>query len=119
VLGSLSRHGEGDQPGPAVKPLAAKNRLELGATAEAEAPFYLRRPGRRRSDQPLSAFAAAVAEHVGSAAGAHPAQESVHAPAVPFLGLICSFDRASLAEAEITPPQRQANQSGLLHRFYH
>src|SRR5579864_9471073 len=49
--------------------------------------------------QPLATLAAAVAEHADSASGAHPAQETVDAPAVPFLGLVGAFDRASVPDA--------------------
>src|SRR5579864_4785785 len=50
--------------------------------------------------QPLATLAAAIAEHADSASGAHPAQETVDAPAVPFLGLIGPFDRASVPDAQ-------------------
>jgi hypothetical protein len=63
-------------------------RLELGAPAKARVALDL--------GQPLAALAAPVAEHSRSASRAHPAQESVDAPAVPLFGLVGSFDRASL-----------------------
>ena len=46
----------------------------------------------------MTSLAAPVLQHTCPAAGAHPAQEPVHAPAIPFLGLIGAFDRASVPE---------------------
>jgi len=46
--------------------------------------------------QPLTALTSAVADHARTTAGAHPAQKTVHAPAIAFLGLVCSLDRGSV-----------------------
>ena len=66
--------------------------LELGAPAKARVALDL--------GQPLSALAAPVAKHSRSASRAHPAEESMDPPAVPFLRLIGAFDRASLQKHE-------------------
>jgi len=46
----------------------------------------------------MTSLAAPVLQHTCPAAGAHPAQEPMHPPAIPFLGLIGAFDRASVPE---------------------
>jgi len=78
-----------------VKAPALDRRLKLGAPAKARVALDLR--------QPRAALAAPVAKHPRSASRAHPAQESMDAPAVSFLGLVGAFDRASLPAAGPSP----------------
>src|SRR5207244_1669055 len=51
-----------------------------------------------RGGQPLASFATPVLQHARPAARAHPAQKSMDAPAIPLLGLVGPFDRASVPE---------------------
>src|ERR1700686_1051911 len=53
----------------------------------------------RLRGQPLATLASAVLHDTHSAPGAHPAQETVHAPAVALLGLEGSLDGGPLEES--------------------
>jgi len=75
--------------------------LEVGAAAKPETALDWELRLRALSlGQPLAALAAPAAQHAGATAGAHPAQEAVDAAAVPFLGLVGPFDRASIPDDE-------------------
>jgi hypothetical protein len=65
-------------------------------TAEPQAPLH---GAKELLGQPLTALATALTQHARPAAGAHPAQEAVHAPAIAFLRLIGSFDRGSVPKS--------------------
>src|SRR3989442_8806351 len=106
-LDRLARHGETAQGSPAVNPPATDRRLEVRAPAQPQSSLHTERaprdPCHRRREwrlrgQPLSAFSAAIAKHPCPTPSAHPAQEAMDTPAIAFLGLICPFDRASVAE---------------------
>ena len=94
ALVMLTGHSEGDHGSAAVKPFAADRSLELGLPAQPEAPLHCRLGG-----QPEAALASAVLHNAHSAACAHPAQESVHATAIPLLGLEGSLDGVPLQES--------------------
>src|SRR5207253_3515785 len=103
ALRLLGRNGEPDQRPPAVEAPAADSRLEVRPPTDPRAPLHLQCASYGATSlelgQPRAALATAIAEHADPATSAHPAQESVDAPAIPFLGLIGPFDRASVAEA--------------------
>src|SRR5206468_302711 len=91
VLGSLAENGKSDQRVSGMKPFAAHRLVKVRAPAKPGGALDLR-------GQPLTALAPAVAQDARSAAGTHPAQKAVDAPAIPFLGLVGPFDRASIPE---------------------
>jgi hypothetical protein len=61
--------------------------------AQADAPLH-----RRLARQPLAALASSVLHHADATPVAHALQESVHAFAVPLLGLEGSLDGVPLEE---------------------
>jgi len=91
VLGSVAGDRKADEGVSGMEPFAAYGLLKVRAPAK---------PGRALDlwRQPLAALAPAVLEDASSAPGAHPAHEAVDAPAIPFLGLVGPFDRASIPE---------------------
>jgi hypothetical protein len=78
---------------PGVKPFAAYRLVEISSPAKPRGALDL--------GQPLAALAPAVPQHASSAARAHPAQKAVDAAAIPLLGLVRSFDRASVPEPKL------------------
>ena len=89
--GSVAGDRKADEGVSGMEPFAAYGLLKVRAPAKPGGALDLR-------GQPLAALAPAVAQDARSAAGTHPAQKAVDAPAIPFLGLVGPFDRASIPE---------------------
>jgi hypothetical protein len=83
-----------------MKPLAAYRLVKIRTPAKPRGALDLRR-------QSLAALAPAGTQNALSTARAHPAQETVNAPAISLLGLIGALDRASVQE-----PKLAASDSG-------
>jgi len=78
-----------------MEPLAAYRLVEISAPPKPRGALDL--------GQPLAALAPAITQNASSAARAHPAEKPVDSAAVPLLGLIGSFDRASVPEPKPAP----------------
>jgi hypothetical protein len=76
-----------------MEPLATYSLVKISAPAKPGGALDL--------SQPLAALAPAIAQNASSATRAHPAEKAVDSAAVPLLGLIGSFDRASVPEPKL------------------